>query len=469
MSGELPSGTVEWGDENETSITVLHIDDEPTFGDLVATYLERIDDDITVTTRQTARGGLDVIADQDVDCVVCDYQMPGTNGIEFLREVREVYPNLPFFLFTGQGSEEVATEAIEAGVTSYIQKGGSEVYEQLVNRIQNAVSYRRSERRAEVARNRLLELYEQTSGFFILDGEWTITYWNQQMTERTGRRPDDVLGQPFLDAFPDASDTDLYRHYREAMTSREAVEFETYYEQHDYWVSVRVFPVDEGLFVHSREITGEKERERELERRNHILESFANTVSHDLRNPLNVAEGSLELAQETGDFEHLEGVAQAHNRMQNLIDELLSVARGDDTSVTTVSLESTATRAWDTVTSDGAALVVDDDLTFEAHESQLRRLFENLFWNALDHGNATTVRVGTTRDDGIYVEDDGDGIQSPDPASVFESGFSTVDGNPGYGLAIVSRICDGHGWEIDVTEGTTGGARFVISSVDIER
>ncbi|WP_436926626.1 response regulator [Halosimplex amylolyticum] len=452
---------------DEPQITVLHVDDEPEFSELVALQLERLDDCFTVVTARNARDGFEALTDGEVDAVVSDYQMPVTNGIEFLRTVREDYPNLPFFLFTGQGSEEIATDAIDAGVTSYIQKGGTEVYEQLVNRIRNAVGYRRSVRRAEITRNRLLELYEQTDGFFVVDSAWTITYWNEQMVRRTGRTADEVLGRSLLDEFPEADGTELYDNYREAMTTRADVAFETYFEPHDYWLHVRVYPVDEGLFVHSREITGEKEREQELQRRNHILESFANTVSHDLRNPLNIAEGKVQLAQKTGDFEHLDAVAEAHNRMRNLIDELLQVARGEESVATGVSLAGSAERAWATVSSEEMDLVIEGDAAFESRESQLRRLFENLFWNALDHGGASTVRVGVTDGDGFYVADDGVGIPPADRECVFESGFSTEDGNPGYGLAIVDRICETHGWEIGVTEGVDG-ARFEITDVGME-
>ena len=456
----------QFGTWRDDAVSVLHVDDDPDFCDVTAMYLEQLEADITVITETTPEDGLATVSRETIDCVVTDYEMPGMDGVEFLRAVREDYPNLPVFLLTGKGSEEVASEAIEAGVTSYIQKGGTETYEQLVNRIRTAVDHHRTEQRAQVTRERLLELYEQTDGFFVLDSEWTVTYWNQQMERRTGRSADDVLGQPYLDAFPRAEGTELYDRYQRAMESREPVEFETFYEPHGYWVTVRVYPVDEGLFVHSEDITEEKEQEQELERRNHILESFANTVSHDLRNPLNVAEGRLQLAKETGDFEHLEEVAQAHNRMRNLINELLDVARGEESALTEVSLAESAWSGWETVTSGETELVVDEDATFRAYESQLRRLFENLFWNALDHGEATTVRVGVIDEEGIYVADDGVGIPVTDRESVFESGFSTVTENPGYGLSIVKRICGSHGWEIRVTEGRDAGARFEITNVD---
>lgn len=453
---------------NDEQVSVLCVDDSTSQIELTATFLQRLDNRLQVTTETNPVTALDYVREQPIDCIVSDYKMPELNGVEFLREVRSDFPNLPFILFTGEGSEHVASEAIEAGVTSYVQKGGSEVYEQLANQIDNAVDRRRSERRARIARDRLLDLYEQTDGFYILDSDWTVTYWNQRIADRTGVTSQDVLGETFWDVFEEAIDTEMYDNLRAAMERDKPAEFELYYPPFDYWAEVRAYPVDDLLFVHSRETTSENERKAELERRNHIIQSFASTVSHDLRNPLNVAEGKLELAQETGDFHHLEGVAEAHNRMRNLIDELLRLARNEELELVTVSLQEAANRAWTTVSSGETELIVEDDATFEAHKSELRRLFENLFWNAIDHGDATTIRVGRADGDGIFVADDGSGIPEGERDSVFESGMSTQENSPGFGLSIVVGIVNTHEWEIDLAESTDGGARFEISGITFE-
>jgi PAS domain S-box-containing protein len=451
----------------KTSIRVLHVDDDPKFGELVTRYLEKLNEKITVRTETAPQKGLEHIDTEPIDCIVSDYQMPEMDGLDFLNAVREEYPNLPFILFTGKGSEEIASEAIQTGVTDYLQKDGSEQYELLANRIQQAVSQRRSERRAKIAQHRLIRLYEQVDGFYTLDEDWTITYWNREMVKRTGLPPEEVIGEEFWDVFPEARETRVYDHFQTAMEMQEELETEIDYEPHGYWAELRIYPVDSGLFIYSRDITDDKEREQQLQYRNELLESFASTVSHDLRNPLSVAEGNVQLAQETGDFEHLEAVTQAHNRMRNLIDELLHVARGDQLDLSEVSSTDVAELAWETVSSDTADLVLEGDLVFEAYKSQLRRLFENLFWNALDHGEAVEIRVGSL-DDGFYVEDDGIGIPPPHREEVFESGFSTDDESPGYGLSIVNGIIEIHDWDIDIVEGTDGGARFEITSIEIE-
>ncbi len=107
-------------DSSHRRIRILHVDDEPDFADLAGTFLERDDDRFTVETATSADEGLESVDDRPPDCVVSDYNMPGMNGIEFLQAVRVEYPDLPFILFTGKGSEAVASDAISAGVTDYL-------------------------------------------------------------------------------------------------------------------------------------------------------------------------------------------------------------------------------------------------------------------------------------------------------------------------------------------------------------
>jgi CheY-like chemotaxis protein len=132
-------------------IRILHVDDEPEFAELVAAYLERADDRCEVETATGPRDGLATLADAPFDCVVSDYDMPGMDGIAFLERVRETHPELPFILFTGKGSEEVASDAISSGVTDYLQKEtGTDQYTVLANRIVNAVEAHEAE--ADLAR-----------------------------------------------------------------------------------------------------------------------------------------------------------------------------------------------------------------------------------------------------------------------------------------------------------------------------
>ncbi|MFO7833711.1 MAG: histidine kinase N-terminal 7TM domain-containing protein [Halohasta sp.] len=233
------------------------------------------------------------------------------------------------------------------------------------------------------------------------------------------------------------------------------------------------FGIARGYVVALREITDRKRRERRLEEQNERLEEFADVVSHDLRNPLAAATGWTEavdgqLAAEEPDIEAaragLARVERSHERMDELIEMLLSLAREGRTvdDPEPVSIEAAATEAWETAETGEMELVVETDRTVSADPTRLRQAFENLFRNANDHGTATTVTVDDTPD-GFVVADDGEGIDDADRESLFEFGYSTDDDGTGIGLAVVKRIVDAHGWVIDVGESDAGGARFEIS------
>ena len=227
----------------------------------------------------------------------------------------------------------------------------------------------------------------------------------------------------------------------------------------------------ELLIGHAREALEGLARERELrartdalERQNDRLEEFAAIVSHDLRAPLNVADGRLELASEECDSEHIADVREALDRMDSLITDTLALARQGQlvTETELVSVASAARECWGRLTTDGATLDIDADANVEAAENRLQQVLENLLRNALDHGGRdVVVRVGAT-EDGFYVADDGPGIPAEDRPAVFDRGFTTSEEGTGYGLAIVAEIADAHGWSVTVGESDLGGARLDV-------
>jgi PAS domain S-box-containing protein len=209
------------------------------------------------------------------------------------------------------------------------------------------------------------------------------------------------------------------------------------------------------------------ERE-ELKRANERLDEFASIISHDLRNPLNIARGRLELAKEDCDTEHLDRVERAHERIQTLIGNLLTLAR-EGQSVTdpqSVALESLIESCWANVETSEATLVVDIDRTVRADESRLKQLFENLIRNSVEHGGEdVTIRLGSVPG-GFYFEDDGPGISEKDRKNIFDVGYSTTPDGTGFGLSIVEQIATDHDWEVRATDGRNGGLRFEITGVE---
>ena len=226
------------------------------------------------------------------------------------------------------------------------------------------------------------------------------------------------------------------------------------------------------VFFH--DITDDHERQSELEQKNEQLEQFAGLISHDLRNPLDVAIGRTNAVKESLDDEeldtHLARVQDAHQRIKQIIHDVLALAREGHSigELETVPLETTATDAWSLVDTGEHTLVIDTQLVIQADRERLTRIFENLFRNAVQHaGEDVTVRVGTLEGDrGFYVADDGHGIPEAERTAVLDAGYSEAGDGTGLGLAIVSSLADAHGWELSVTESETGGAQFDFAGVD---
>ena len=643
----------------DRAVRVLHVDDEPEFADLTATFLREADERFAVETVTSPVDALDALSAETHDCIVSDYDMARMTGIEFLETVRERYPDMPFILFTGKGSEEIASEAISAGVTDYLQKGsGTEQYDLLANRIVNAVDRAHAQAQARQSRDRfrsLSEAYPDVAFYIDETGEYVDILAGDESPllyddaeQLVGHQFRELLpsgtAERFLDVVDRALETDSLQtieyqlevkagtrwfearvvpleasstdremviwvarditQYKERegtltalhsaaqevgrsddlgavyetliATAKRILEFDIvsiYVEREgnlvqEAWTmetdskqcyektsieeensfAVRTFrngttilaedvgeseltPTDSGyrsvLSVplgafgvfqaassdvrafdeHDREFAellvnhariklaqlADKERLRcrteqlrertdELERKNERLDEFASVVSHDLRNPLNTLELSLELAERTGEEDHFERCYRAVDRMDSLLEDVLSLAREgqevDDLEL--VDLETVAREAWLTVETAGGELIVETSLTLRTDSGRLKQLLENLFRNSVEHGSTSpdsgmrgsdgrnvTVTVGDL-DGGFYVEDNGPGIPEADREKIFDAGYSTAGGGNGLGLRIVEQVVEAHGWSIRATDGTEGGARFEVTGVEID-
>lgn len=185
-----------------TEIRILHVDDDEMFTDLLQAYLERHGDGhVEVRSAHSAADGLDLIETEQFDCVVSDFSMPETNGLQFLQHVRNERPTLPFILFTGQGSEAVAGEAINAEVTDYLQKGGPEQFELLANRLTNAIEQYAATRqldREQTIRNRILEA--TPVGVVVHDVDGDVIYRNDRAEAILDAPQAELDGRAYEDA-----------------------------------------------------------------------------------------------------------------------------------------------------------------------------------------------------------------------------------------------------------------------------
>ncbi|QWC20321.1 PAS domain S-box protein [Halorubrum sp. 2020YC2] len=247
------------GARGRSVVRVLVVDDEPGFADVAASLLEERDDRIEATPAESAAAALDALSASTFDCVVSDYEMPGTDGIELLETVRERHGDLPFVLFTGEGSEAVASEAVSAGVDEYLRKGAEpEGYSRLAAAVGDLVSRTRESRR--IARH----LDRVSDAFCEIDVDWQVTYLNDRAVRMIDLDADDLLGERIWDLFPETAGTDGEAALREAAATGDPVRFEQHVDRLGADLVVNAYPTDDGLALYFRDVTEKREQEREL-------------------------------------------------------------------------------------------------------------------------------------------------------------------------------------------------------------
>lgn len=455
--------------------------------DETATAIADRDAWTTTTATSVAEAIAELDDDRDphderaVDCVVGAETVSDGTGLDLLRAVRDRDPDLPVVLYPETASGRVASEATAADVTEYLPRELDENYSTLRERIDAAVErYRqqRDQRELVTMFRSLMENISETIYFKDAEGRHVcVSSWAQS------RAPTDLLGKTDLEAYGNCGEDLMQRTYEEdlrvASTGQSIVDQEepVVIDDEIVWFRTAKHPWRTatgdgiGLFGITRDVTEQKEREQRLERQNRQLDEFASFVSNDLRSPLGVATGYLELARETGDESALEKVEDALDRIETLSDEMISMSRTDQRALSTtwIELRDLVEQTWAGAETDGCSLQceVTAGTTVKANGGRLCRLLENLFRNAVDHaGRDATVTVDVT-ETGFYVETDGseDEIDTENRDTAFES--ATTDAGTGLDLATTTDVAEAHDWELAVTDGTTGGVRFEIDACPV--
>ncbi|WP_436347572.1 PAS domain S-box protein [Natronorubrum sp. FCH18a] len=314
---------------------------------------------------------------------------------------------------------------------------------------------------------RTLQRYERLvetagDGMYVLDEQGHFMTVNDALTEMTGYSREGLLGEHASIVF-DRDDIEAgeakIRSLLASETGTDTLELSLEAKTGDRIpceVQIAVL-VHDGEYLGSvgviRDITERKRSERKLREQNERLDAFARIVSHDLRNPLSVAQGYLDLLEETGSLEHAANVRDGLDRMESIVEDVLAIARD----------------AWEYVSTADASLSVAETVGLEADRSRLLRLLENLFRNAVEHGGpGITVRIGLldsngetgTEPRGFFVEDDGAGLPDELRGELFDPSVSSSSDGLGIGLWVVREVATGHGWSVTAAESEAEGARF---------
>ncbi len=383
---------------------------------------------------------------------------------------------------TEQAPIEYDEQLTLGGETSYWHTRLTPVVEdgtvvQLVGATRDITERREREQKRELIETLFEHAQECQFIVDVADGAFKLRHANNYYKRTVGLSPaEPATGQTPTELFGETGGREILDRYRECIETRESVTYTVEVpvpEEGTVYRTILVPVVTDDKVTHivgtARDVTDHKRREEKLERQNERLDDFATVVSHDLRGPLRVADGRLELIRDECESDHIDDVAQALDRMDALIEDLLTLAReGDDVSdVEPVALAGLLERCWQNIGAPEATIVIDTDLTIRADRSRLQQLLENLLRNAVEHGGVdVTVTIGEV-ETGFYVEDDGPGIPVEEREDIFEAGYTTAFKGTGFGLRIARQVAEAHGFDIRVTDGEQGGARFEVTGVEI--
>jgi len=299
---------------------------------------------------------------------------------------------------------------------------------------------------------------------------------NQSYEDQTGLTTEEVCNKTPTEVFGDEVGMEIRANYHRCVRSCKPI---TYQEEVPVETGARFWqtnlaPVTNGEVTQiigiTRDVTKQVKRERQLQSQKEQLDEFASVVSHDLRNPLNIAQGRAELLSEGRESDHLDPIVRSLDRMEEIILDTLTLARQGQvvSEQESIELVNIIGACWKTVSTAEATIEIEDEITIKGDRSRLQHIFENLFRNAIEHGGTdVTVRVGELDQHGIYVEDTGPGIPEDARKEVFDAGYTSATGGTGFGLTIVKRIAEAHGWKVKIMEGTSGGARFEFTNIKI--
>ncbi len=369
---------------------------------------------------------------------------------------------------------------------------------------QEITDRKRTEAALLESKRRVVEILESISdGFFDLDGEMVVTYYNQAAARLLGRPAEQVLNRPLLEAFPEARGTVFEDNYRQALREREPMAFEVYFEPFNDWYGVRVYPHGDGIAVYFQVITERKAAEEALRqaeaqlRQSQKMEAIgqlAGGVAHDFRNQLTVIKGYAELLQRRQLVAEearpmLEEVAKAADRSAQLTDQLLTFSRKQVLQPQVVDLCGLVADLASPL-----ARMIGEDIRLELaiggeacqarlDPGQFQQAVMNLATNARDampRGGELTLAVDVFEPDDAFrqahpdvradplvrlsVHDTGTGMDPQTLGHIFEPFFTTkpVGQGTGLGLAMVYGFVQQSGGAIDVQSAPGDGTTFQL-------
>lgn len=486
---------------------VLLIDDEPDILAMSRIFLEE-DTSIRVDTGKSATEALELLEKNDYDVLISDYAMPpGMNSNDLLKLLRKKNNDIPFIVFTGRGREEVAIEALNNGAAFYLQKSAHpEVqYTELRNMIHHLAAKRHAERelRLREQENRMIldniPVIIFTLG--VLENDPLITTLNPAFEKLTGYPSETAVGKPFASLLY-TEDIPRIQEILGILRSGKIPEpCEVRIIASDktsLTLEITFVPLCDQTSCHSvlgmamnvtelrRNLQLLTIHEKELKAKNRELETFAYSVSHDLRAPLRIIEGYTTIIQEKFGDRLPEGATQpfsriksAVQRMDSMIGQILALSRSSRSvlQIQNLDLSTMVKEILDAhireEPSRDVRVVVEPGIHADGDKTLIQAVLQNLLdnaWKFTGHTHPAEIRFGMNTEGETpeyYVHDNGAGFDAANAEKLWmpfsryhlESEFP---GN-GIGLAMVHKIVERHQGSIRVESAPNKGATFFFT------
>jgi signal transduction histidine kinase len=486
---------------------ILHIDDNPDHLEILRLSLETIAPHIAVISTDSPLEAMKMIEDQEFQCIVSDYMMPELDGIDLCRKVKETR-NIPIIIYTGQGSEEVASAAFEAGADDYIRKEkGQGHFEVLAKRIETAVQKHVFDRDRERYEERLETIYRHASELSRTNNLEEIARATLDGVERTfgfEKMSFSIIDDNVLRPIEIRGDTPIVRTripldgpglIAKAGRTRRTLNIPDVREAPDYFGargntrSELVVPaiIDNELLavlnIESIELDAFSSEDQRLIEvfaehiASNMVRSRANTtmdlvtamVGHDLRGPLVTIANAVQLIRSGSERSErlLKMIEDNASRSIMMLEDLRHILRSTLTAREETDLSALINKVVEDAfipDSVGMRLRLDEKIgSVMIDRSKMRRVLDNLIKNALEAmPNGGDLTISAHRDDEwkrIEISDTGEGIPEEDRATLFTPFNSRKAGGLGLGLVFSKEIVEAHGGTLslksEVGEGTS--------------
>lgn len=495
---------------------VLLVDDNADDREWIRRHLKKMSHiSVEVLEAENGEQAFELLQNQCPDCLFLDHSMPGDSGLTVLTKALLLQPLVPVVFLTGQGSESLAAEAINAGALHYLSKSDLTA-ESLLHSLNMALSRKQLEqnlsfRDAELIKREAAQRELNESLTLILQATRSATWdYDPQSSEGAVAVNDQfyhMLGRPKgrtivsikdIEALVHPDDQGMMKQHYDEHQKQITQQFDLFCRMQHVdgswrWIHVKGKIVERNASGEPlralgtyQDVTAEKLAVEELIRVNQELERFAYMASHDLQEPLRMVVCFTALLKKNygGQLDdqadqYIRFATDGATRMQQLIKGLLEYAQTGAVSATIAEvnlndiLESVISNLSLSIDEAQAKVCVGDLPLVMGNSARIQSLFQNLLGNALKYrragvGVCVDVKAAYTQSGcEIVVRDNGIGMKPEYCEKIFEP-FQRLHhkdeySGTGMGLSICRKIVAEMGGRLWAQSELGEGSRFIVS------